>query len=228
MSDVYAQAQAEFDQAAVRFTNEKAKLFRADGGAIYADQVYDEKLAALTAELHAVAERLYGVAEREMAEVDRRREAEHDDPIGQLTVQEQQAASGRALFVKEDAMLLSLPDLIKRLRGVNAAGKDKVSAYLWSRYARQRIEAIKTANAESGRKNDPGTVGNLRDLTDAITALEEGLGGKANTPLEKAQASQRIHNARQFQSKLGDRVRDLDGTKERMARAMRNSGLYSL
>jgi hypothetical protein len=135
-------------------------------------------------------------------------------------VQEQQAASARATFVREDAMLLSLPDLIKRLRGVNAAGKDKVSSYLWSRYGRQRIEAIKTANAESGRTNDPATVGQLHDLTDAITALEEGLGGKANTPLERAQASQRITNARNFQSQIGRAVRELNGSNERLKREM--------
>jgi hypothetical protein len=228
MDDIYEQAQAELDQAAVRFTTEKAKLFRADGGAIYADQVYDEKVAALTAELHAVAERVRGVADREIAEVNRRREAEHDDPIGQLTVQEQQAASSRALFVKEDAMLLPLPDLIRRLRGVNAAGKDKVSSYLWSRYARQRIEAINRGELESGNPKDPATRGHLRDLTDAITLLEETVGGKANTALEKSQASQRITNARRFQSQIGDRVRELDGTKERISRELRNSGLYSL
>ena len=221
MTDIYEQAQAELDQAAVKFTNEKAKLFRADGGAIYADQVYDEKLTALTAELHAVAEKLHGGAEREIAEVGRREEAEHDDPIGQLTTQEQQAASARATFVREDAMLLGLPDLVRRLRGVNAAGRDKVSSYLWSRYARQRIESINRGERESGNPKDPATRGSLRDLSDAITLLEESIGGKATTPLEKAQASQRIADARRFQSTLGDRVRDLDGSKERLMQEMR-------
>ena len=221
MSDIYERAEAELDQAAVRFTNEKAKLFRGDGAAIYADAVYQEKLTAITDELHAVAEQLHGVAEREIAEVGRRREAEHDDPIGQLTVQEQQAASSRALFVKEDAMLLSLPDLVKRLRGVNAAGKDKVSSYLWSRYARQRIESINRGELASGNPKDPATRGHLGELTDAITTLEESIGGKANTPLERAQAAQRITDARRFQSKLGDCVRDLDGSKERLMQEMR-------
>ncbi len=221
MGDIYEQAEAELDQAAVRFTNEKAKLFRGDGSAIYADAVYQEKLTAITDELHAVAEQLHGVAEREIAEVGRRREAEHDDPIGQLTVQEQQAASGRALFVREDAMLLALPDLVKRLRGVNAAGKDTVSSYLWSRYARQRIESINRGELASGNPKDPATRGHLRDLTDAITTLEERIGGKANTPLERAQAAQRVTDARRFQSQLGDRVRDRDGSKERLMQEMR-------
>ena len=65
------------------------------------------------------------------------------------------------------------------------------------------------------------TRGHLGDLTDAITTLEESIGGKANTPLERAQAAQRITNARRFQSTLGNRVRGLDGSKERMMQEMR-------
>ena len=103
-------------------------------------------------------------------------------------------------------MLLPLPDLVRRLRGVNAAGQDKVSAYLWSRYARQRIESINRGELESGNPKDPATRGNLRDLADAITALEEGIGGKAVTKLERAQASQRIADARKFQFAIGDRT----------------------
>ncbi len=219
MADSYEQAQAEFDQAAVRFTNEKAKLFRADGSAVYADQVYDEKVAALTAELHAVAEKVHGVAEREIAEVNRRQEAEHDDPITRLTVQEQQAASARAVFVKEDAMLLPLADLTRRLRGVSAAGKDKVNSYLWSRYARQRIEAIKTASADSGRPTDPAMRAQLGALTEAIVDLESVL-GVANA-LTKSQAAQRIGDARTFKSALQTRVSELDGSQERLVREMR-------
>ena len=218
MDDIYEQAQAEFDKAAVRFTNEKAKLFRGDGSAVYADAVYEEKIAAITGELHAVADKLHNQAEAQIAEVRRRQEAEHDDPIGRLTTEEQAAASARAVFVKEDAMLLPLADLIKRLRGVSAAGKDKVNSYLWSRYARQRIEHIKTERG--GRPSDDATRRQLTDLADAITLLEEGLGGKAKTPLEQAQASQRVADARNFQAKIGRAVRELDGGNERLKREL--------
>ncbi len=219
MGDIYEQAQAELDQAAVRFTAEKAKLFRGDGSAIYADAVYEEKVTALTAELHAVADKVIGVAEAEIREVNRRQEAEHDDPITRLTVEEQQAASARATFVREDAMLLPLADLTQRLRGVSAAGKDKVNSYLWSRYARQRIEAIKTANAESGRPTAAATRAQLETLTDAIVDLESVL-GVANA-LTKSQAAQRIGDARKFKSALHTRVSALDGSRERLVREMR-------
>ena len=59
--DIYERAEAALDAAAVHFTTEKAKLFRADGAPVYADAVYDEKVAALTARLHAVAEQALGL-----------------------------------------------------------------------------------------------------------------------------------------------------------------------
>ncbi len=217
MDDIYERAEAELDQAAVRFTNEKAKLFRGDGAAIYADAVYEEKVTALTAELHAVAEAAHNVGDTEIAAVQRQLEAEHDDPITRLTPQEQQAASACAVFVREDAALLSLPDLTQRLRGVAAGGKDRVSAYLWSRYARQRIAAITTANADGAHPINATTRGQLETLTDAISELEAVI-GVAN-PLTEAQAARRVAAARKFQAAIRDRVGELDGSKEQLLRA---------
>ena len=221
----YETGNAEVDRAIERFTQGKAALYRADGSAIYADQVYAEKLGALTAELHATAARVERTAEAQIAAVNRVQEAEDTDPIASLSLAEQQQASARALFVKEDSALLSLPDLTRRLVGVAAAGGGTVDRYLWSRYARQRIEALKTANAASGRPTDPTTYAQLARLTDAITALEVGLGG---TPaLTKSQATQRITDAKRFQRAIRDRVNTVDGTTERLRREMAADGRYT-
>jgi hypothetical protein len=223
--ETYERGDAEIDTALERFAAAKAKLFREDGSAVYADQVYREKLAALTAELHAVAGRVVGGAEAQIATVNRLQEIEHADPIGSLTLDQQQQASARATFVREDAMLLTLDDLTRRLVGVGAAGKEKVDCYLWSRYARQRIEAERTQREDSGRPLDPTTRAQLASLIDAITDLEAAIG--ATPALTRVQATKRIHAARRFQAGVRDRVGDVDGAKEGMVRAMLRSGRYA-
>ncbi len=223
--ETYETGNAAIDKAIEKFAQQKAALFRADGSAVYADAVYREKLEALTAEMHAIADRVTNQAEAQIVAVNRLQEAEFTDPIGSLTLAEQDQASARATFVREDAMLLSLPDLVRRLRGVSAEGKSKVDSYLWSRYARQRIEAIKTANADSGRGTDPTTRAQLESLTDAITDLEVVVG--ATPALTKSQATQRIATARRFQQGLRERIGDVDGTKERVTREMRATGRYA-
>ncbi len=221
----YEAGNAEIDRALEKFATAKAKLFRDDGAAIYAGPVYAEKLAALTDELHATAGRVVGLADAQIATVNRLEEAEHSDPIGNLTLAEQQHASARAGFVKEDAMLLTLPDLTRRLVGVGAAGSEKVDAYLWSRYARQRIEKERTQREDSGRPLDPTTRAQIATLIDAITALEAAIG--ATPALTKVQATQRIHAARTFQAAIRDRVSELDGEKEATVRSMLRTGRYA-
>ena len=221
----YERGDAEIDTALEKFATGRAGLFRDDGSAVYAGPVYAEKLAALTAELHATADRVAGQAEAQIATVNRLQEAEHTDPIGQLTLAEQQQASARAGFVKEDTALLTLPDLTRRLVGVSAAGKQRVDCYLWSRYGRQRIEAERTQREESGRPLDPTTRAQLASLTDAITALEAALG--APPALTQRQAAQRIAAARRFQQGVRERVGDADGAKAGMVRAMLRSGRYA-
>ena len=221
----YERGNTEIDRAIERFATEKAKLFRADGAAIYQDAVYGEKLAALTAELHVTADRVAGQAEAQIVAVNRLQEAEHTDPIGNLTLAEQQQASARAGFVKEDSMLLTLPDLTRRLVGVGAAGAAKVDSYLWSRYARQRIVAEQAQREERGRPLDPTTRAQLAGLIDAITALEAALG--SSPALTRVQATQRIHAARRFQRAVRDRVGDADGATERVKLDMLATGRYA-
>jgi hypothetical protein len=221
----YERGNAEIDTALEKFAAGKAKLFRDDGSAVYAGPVYDERLAALTAELHATAGRVVGLAEAQIAAVNRLQDAEDADPITALTLAEQQQASARAGFVKEDAMLLTLPDLTRRLVGVGAAGQDRVDCFLWSRYARQRIEAERTQREESGRPLDPTTRAQIATLIDAITTLEVAIG--ATAALTRVQATQRIAAARRFQAGVRDRVGDVDGAKEGMVRAMLGSGRYA-
>jgi hypothetical protein len=221
----YEQGDAEIAKALEKFATGKAALFRDNGAAIYADQVYAEKLAALVGELHATADRVAGHAEAQNATVNRLQEAEHTDPIGNLTLDQQQQAAARATFVREDAMLLTLPDLTRRLVGVGAAGKEKVDCYLWSRYARQRVEALRTQREDSGRPLDPTTRAQLASLIDAITNLEAAIG--ATPAITRVQATQRIAAARRFQQGVRNRIGDADGAKEATVRAMLRTGRYA-
>ena len=221
----YERGDAEIDTALEKFAAGKARLFREDGSAVYAGPVYDEKLAALTAELHATADRVANLAEAQIATVNRLQEAEHTDPIGNLTLAEQQQASARAGFVKEDSALLTLADLTRRLVGVGAAGREKVDSYLWSRYARQRIVAERAQREESGRPLDPTIRAQLAAVIDAITPLEAAVG--SSPALTRVQATKRIHAARRFQQSVRDRVGDADGATERVKLGLLATGRYA-
>jgi len=200
------------ERAGERFQAAKAKLTRPDGSRVYGDAEHAEREAALLADYDAVGAEVKATAEEATA-AGRQELAKFDgaSPLDRLTAEEQQAASVRAAFIKEDCETQPLAQLAARARAVLASG-DRVDAYLLGRYAGARLDA--------DRQRSPGQSLERAALAEALQELRHHLADpKAKDKRERAE--QRISSAQV----LGGRVRmtrlHLDGTWDAYREAMR-------
>ena len=201
------------ERAAERFEAAKAALFRSgDGQPMYAPEEHQQRLDGLLAEyddvgaeIKATAEEAIAAGRQELAKLD------SASPLDRLTADEQQAASVRALFVREDCETLPLGPLTARVRAVLASG-DRVDAYLLGRYAGARLDA--------DRQRSPGQSLERAALAAVLTELQGRLADpKAKEKRERAE--QRISSAQVLGGKVRMKRLHLDGTVAADAEAMR-------
>ena len=215
MADMIEKTTAEVAVALDTFERGKAALYRADGTPKYSDAEHTELMITLTDRLHGVAERAHDAAEEEVSAVRRLEEAAHDDPIRHLSPGELATANARATFVREDALGLSLAQLLTRLRGLAAAtaGKpDRADAFVWSRYAHQRIEAEAETATAGGRHLDPIARAQLDAIDGEVSKLRAVIAPASG--ITKQEAERRIKRARSAQRAVHARVSDADGSAE--------------
>jgi hypothetical protein len=228
MEDAIDKAQAEVTTALDAFERSKASLYRVDGSMKYSEQEHNDRLKVFTETLHGVAQRVDDAVEAELNTVRRLEEAALGDPVAHLTPGELATANARALFVREDAERLTLPQLLTRLRGVVAAHEmqaDRVACFLWARYAGQRL----AGEAERARAGGGPLPAHLRDDIErldieiarlvAVVAPQSGL--------SKPEAARRMKRARDARFATHQRVREADGTNERTKRELAGGGQYS-
>jgi hypothetical protein len=130
-------------------SNAKALLFAHDGKTpINGPAVHDRELARLLAPVETAVERAIETADGVIAEVEALRLAPHADPTMALSSADLDDANRRARWIAEDCAALPLPDLVERLRAVQASGS-KPSVWLHTRYAKARwqLESSKTPQA---------------------------------------------------------------------------------
>jgi len=223
MDDAIDKSQAELNTALDAFERGRAALYRPDGAPKYSEATQGEMLASLTATLHGVAERVDAAVEAEKAAVRRLEEAVHADPVSTLTPADLATANARSQFVREDAMGLPLPALLARLRGVLASGvngPDRPTAFVWARYAGQRVASVaELAHAGGGRLD-----GTTRDQLEAIEAEVAKLTAiiAPASGITKAEAERRMRRARAVLGETHSRVGEADGTNERLVATMRS------
>jgi hypothetical protein len=222
MSDLIETTAEEVTVALDKFERGKSALFRPDGTMKYSEAEHNELLIGLTERLHGVAERHHDAAEAEVALVQRLQEAEHDDPTMHLTPAELQLANARSQFVREDAMGLPLPQLLTRLRGIAAAsgGKpDKTQAFLWSRYAHQRLESEAETAQAAGKPLQPAQREQLDSIDAEVSKLRAVIAPASG--IDAAEARRRVRRARDAQRAMHARVSEVDGSKEALLAAGR-------
>jgi len=118
----------------------KAALLAHDGKTpINAPAVHDRELARLLAPVEAAVKRAIEVADDVIAETEAARLLPHQDPTAALSAAELDDANRRQRWIVEDCAALPLPDLVERLRAVQAGG-NKASIWLHVRYAKRRWE----------------------------------------------------------------------------------------
>lgn len=142
MREHFPNETSRLDRAAEAFADGAAGLLRPDGSRRYSDAEHSERLAALLekldATLAAISETAAATIERSKADLTK---LEGADPFDTLTAEQKQAASTRAVFVKEDCETLPPSELVKLARAALANG-DKVRIYLYGRYLGRRIAPV--------------------------------------------------------------------------------------
>ena len=177
----------------------RAALLR-DGRPLYAPDEHQRREQAIEERLQGVIERASETADEAVSAAAVTLERLTDtDPLNALTVQEQEAANRRAVFVKEDAERLSLGDLTRRVRQA-LAGSDRAMLYLWARYADVRLQ-VEQADGRVG----PADVDAVRALSEA---LKDAAGRFVDTSAVTS-AERKLTVAREFRRRVFETRRPL-------------------
>ena len=153
------QIEGAAERLAERIERERAALIRSDGSPKYAPTEMAEREAAILeaagAEFDRLTARPAAKAEQDAADLQKRIALLDRDPFDSLKPEEQQRASLRREFVREDVERLPAHQLAPLIRAALASG-DKAIVYLFHRYLGQRLEA---------QRGQPQTEANLGLLT---------------------------------------------------------------
>ena len=200
------------DSAVTTAARGTAQLLTPQGEPIYAD--HDARMAAVEAEREqAVQDALAAIdAIRAEAEATLEREADPDS-ADRLTAAELERVNARLALVREDAERLPLSMLTKRLRDV-LASDDRAIAYLWLRYAGQRLAAMH----EQGIRPS-----NLAAATELDQVLRQGREHFIDHPARR-RAEALIRAAREARSATWEKVKPVVVARE--VAALRQSGRY--
>jgi hypothetical protein len=202
------------ERALEQAETDRAKLMP-NGQRLYAGDEHARREAAIETTLQATIERVTAAADEAVkdaaASLDRLTDA---DPLTALTAAEQEAASRRATFVREDAERLPVPDLTRRL--VQAMDEDdRAALYLWARYGDARLQAEQRA----GRLG-PAAAEQLHRLA---TVLREA-GERFVDQRGRERAAATLETARAFRSKVSQAVHPL--LVQQTLVEMKGSGRY--
>ena len=159
-------------------THQQAELDPVDGRR-FSDEEHAQRLAALRAPVLAAVDAAVRLADQLVADATQRLDAlQAADPAERLTPEERARVQARAAVVQADSAYFSLPQWLSRCHAVLAAN-DRVGAYLWAHYGRQR-----SAELQRHARHDPVAGRQLQTLRDLLDQLEATLA----TPAEGQQA----------------------------------------
>jgi hypothetical protein len=203
----------------------KAKLYLSDGQPKYAAPEHERRMG----ELHAVVDTAVGAAAEVVDRVSTQTQTvldhlEAGDPLDLLSLEEQTSANTRRAFIQEDVARLSPGELTGRLR-LALASPDRAAAYLWARYAGQRVQA---ADGAARRNEKPEMALAQRQ---ALGTLVVDLQGKVRGEQGKADAEgarKRLEKARSLRKSANSLYDDAHEHKAKVEAALRASGRYSL
>jgi hypothetical protein len=185
------------DQAAKRYEQGKAKLFREDGSKRYSDEEHAERERGLDEEFHATLADIEEAVEKKLS-IAQAVLLRHTDLGSALSQEQLKAANRRRAFFEKDAESLPLAELSRRCEAALDGEEGNIaSIYLLSRYARKRATDERAADERVAYMEEY-----LR-LEAAISRLGERL-----KPSEVRQAERTIEEAREIKDYLHIRRRE--------------------
>src|SRR5215212_1543311 len=147
----FATETRQLELAAEQLARDRAALLRPDGQPRYVpDELVEHEQAAM-ARFNTTADGVFAAVERQAAAAERELQAlTLSDPLDRLSADEQQRASVRAGFVREDVERMPVAALAERTAALLVAGS-KVDQVLFERYARRRLDTL----IDAGRAAHP-------------------------------------------------------------------------
>lgn len=205
------------EKAVSAFEAEKKRLYRG-GVKLYADQEHSRRLGELTEDLRERVEAVSSEAAQDAEGYDKEALAlSYRDPLTNLTVSERERVSASMPLVREDFEAMTLGALVERMRAV-AAGVDKPSKLLHSRYGLRRYEMETARLASQGQSTGESPVVNidtaaLRELKTAAEEIARDLKDPADE--RKRQAVQEAAaKSRRVVTAARSRLSEADGTAD--------------
>jgi hypothetical protein len=210
------------DNAASAYAAEVKRFLRPDGSRQFSDQVHNQMETAARSKMVDTFAALMAEADQRLAAAEVTAGSIQDDPTAHMSAQELSTASARFPLVREEANELPLGDVYQRLQQA-ANAKDRVSMYLWSRVAKQRLagydEAARRASAVNMSDQPVGgrvapvpaldavAVNQLRGLLPNVEAALVPDSVRAKV----AQARATVEAAQSFKFKMRQRLEELNG-----------------
>ena len=113
-----------------------------------------------------------------------------ENPTPTLSPSDETLAAARAVFVREDVSGMTTGALVSRIRQAAVEG-DRVSLFLYARYAKARLSGGDPTGTDDGRPRDPGTVPFTDNGSEAVgradlSALVREIGESFRSPDMKA------------------------------------------
>jgi hypothetical protein len=206
MEQFFGTESRALERAVATFQTGKQALLRPDGQPRYAEAEMREREAALLAAfdqeagwVRAQADEAIPAAQAELAKL------AGADPFDSLKPAEQERASLRREFIREDAELLRPDQLVTQARGALAAN-DRPLLYLMDRYVGMRID-------RDGARRDPALVAVHREMAERFK--DPKLGEK------REKLERKIDMAKLLNGRIGIARRELDGSWDAMLNNMR-------
>lgn len=210
----------DVERAASEFEAQKQRLYRSDGSKVYGEEEHRERLDKLVSGLR---EKVGAVAKEAAQDAEGyEREAlalSYVDPATQVSASERGRLEASRAFVKEDCEAMAVPALSERVVAVRA-GFDRVAKVLHARYGWMRLEALSAESdrlARAGRPVGAEAAGEIRQLSEAVSGLEEQLKDPKTAERVKA-LKEAAAESRRVAWAARSRLHEADGTDERARR----------
>ena len=200
------------NQVVATFETANQQLLNPQGHRVFSDEVHAQRVAAArTTAINAMLD-LAQQAEQEYASTAAAAEAIQADPTAHMSREELDTASARVNLVREELQNLSLNELYQR---VNQAmlSNDRVSMYLWSRLASQRLTAVDAAvRADTGVDFSDKPTGGNRGAA-SLSAMDAIAKGRLEQLLPKVNETLVPGDIRQKAAGLRDKLAEIEGFK---------------
>jgi hypothetical protein len=207
----------DVERAVSEFEAARKRLYR-DGVKLYSDDEHGRRLGELAEDLREKVEAVASEAAQDAGKYEQEALAlSYTDPLKSLTTSERERVSASMPLVREDCETMPLGALVERMRAV-AAGVDKPSKLLHSRYGLRRCEMENARLDEARRSTGEAPVGTdtaaLRELRTAAEEIAQALKDPAGEH-RREEALEAARKSQQIVTTARSRLSQADGTAER-------------